>query len=934
MECDIVLRFGGINSTVRITSSEDAKASKDTMLIKVPEEVLANLKEVDNVAEFIAGLDKGKRGNIVRFLNNSKPSLSYTNKELLGTDGKVLPLSNCSFSELKEQYPAILSGVEDTQGYNIVLTNAYVLNGIHYRGRALANGQEFYILTNEDDVRAFAATEMKKSSVNNLVEGNTIKDEEDRKSYIRDKYGVKLLALANTLKNNEEISNRIKSELKGMDVSIQSIALDYLNHKSDYTNLYIEYNGGKYQARILLRDFIGDLNFDPVLHQDSESPLAAALRGISIYRNELGKASLFKVLQEYKPALVENMTEEGFASLSAKEMTELLNAAFAGDVLLQNFELEEYSPTLAKQTKVGINTIKKIFNEKHKEKNIKYNDVVKTVADAKKYVGDNIVINGHEYKLIIHQDGESLRYYIWERGLSDSDKIRIKYTGIRVEDMFTDSQVGYDSSDVLMAVDTSAEDDTDPIINGKYHGSYIFKVTKNGQTSYIVSRSPINPETYIKDQFTSLQDAKFQIINYNFSRTPQASTLTEIKAINEVESEGKPMYLPNYVTVAYYVDTGQVIESLDYYLPKNVEKKLSGSERELFYSGNLRKIFNFYKDVLGIGTERISKMENILDTPEKAGIFLLEMANRKITHNSKNYGTLPKDWKEQMDEVLNKINESGTKQFIVQRSYKTPITSQYSTSTKLPYTVYLQKVTGDPFASKAESMHTPKRSLTESLYNLQKIFNDGLFKGTGIEIEVLSAEELAELKTNNGESVFPNKDALKSIRGFVYNNKIYINQTSLKDGANAMYHEILHITFGVLRTKGEEDYEKVINTFYIKADLNTKNYVKEKYPKLARSDYKEEVVVRYLARKMENSQSLYAGSDVKSEEVEKNFIQLFTSVQGEFKKAMNIFGKTGYDFNSFRSLFNNTDLTKLEKQRKVANLIERGIDEGNIIEKC
>lgn len=938
MECDIVLRFGGTKSTVRITSNpEGSKDSKDTLTIQVSEEALENLKDIDNVAEILAGLNEGSRKLIIKLLNNTKPELSYTQKGLLGTDGKVLPLSNCSFAELKNQYPAILSELEDTRGYNIVLTNAYTLNGSSYRGRVLANGQEFYILTNDDDVKAFAMTEMKKNLVNTLVEGNTIKDEEDRKDYLRGMYEAKLLALANSLKDNKEVSERIKSELGDIGVSIQSIALDYLNNKSAYTNLYFEYNGEKYQARVLLRDFVGDLNLEPVLHQDSESPLAAALRGISIYRNELGKASLFKVLQEYKPALVEGMSEEKFASLSAKEMTELLNEAFAGDLLLQNFELEECFPTPEKQEKIGINTIKKIFKEKHEGENIKYNDVVKTVADAKKYIGDTITIDGHEYKLTIHQDGEIVRYYIQKRGLSDSNKIRIKYTGIRIEDMFAnEGLVGYDTMSAFKAVDTS-ETDSDPVVNGKYHGSYIFEVTKNGQTFYTVSRSPINPESYIKDQFSSLRDAKARIISYNFSRTPRSATLAQIKAINEVSTKDREVYIPDSVTIPYYISSGQVLESLDYYLPKNIENKLSNNERTLYYEGNIRKIVHFYKNTFAVSPEILSKVEEVLDTPEKAGIFLLEMANRRITYEAKVYGSLPKDWEAQMDKVLTKISESNTRQFIVQRSYKTPALSQQHDSTALPYTVYLQKVT-TPFESKVSEKHNPRKSLTESLFNLQKIFNEGLFKGTGIEIEVKSSEELSDLKTKDGKLVFPDRDSLKYIRGFVFNNTIYVNQDSLKDGANAMYHEILHITLGVLRTSGDagqRDYERIIQKFFEGVDDNTKAYVAEKYPGLAQIDYQEEVVVRHLARQMENKQSLFAINDKDmSDAVTENFIKLFSKVNLECVKAMNTTGRTGYDFNSFHDLFTKADLSKLEKQRKVSNLIESGIINGTIEEHC
>jgi hypothetical protein len=60
---------------------------------------------------------------------------------------------------------------------------------------------------------------------------------------------------------------------------------------------------------------------------------------------------------------------------------------------------------------------------------------------------------------------------------------------------------------------------------------------------------------------------------------------------------------------------------------------------------------------------------------------------------------------------------------------------------------------------------------------MKNTFNNGIFKDTGISVEIVDNDMLendSDFKVN-GESIFGKNVPINTIKGFVYNNKIYIN---------------------------------------------------------------------------------------------------------------------------------------------------------------
>lgn len=961
MECKIVLEIGGQKQKIIITSEKDISKlqNQSTSVIQIAEDA-SEPKTIEDIITLLK--QKLKPFEQQRFLDalfQSTPNLTVTKLLKNGnTINKITLLDNCSFDRLKTLYPAVMRALPKDKigGYHISLITGGTNNGEVLRGRVFANGVENFILRNEQDVKNFAITEAKKNLVNQQVNGNEILDEDDRKDMLRRRYEEKLKVLVEYIKTKKDVVQRIKDEL-GMDVTIQSVALDYLNHKSEYTNYYTPFGNSTIQARVVLRDFVGELNMEKILYQDSESDLAAALRGISVKRTNLGKKSLYELLSSFNPDFTKQMPISKFVTLNKEEMEGVLKPFFDGDPLLQNFEIENVDKTKEEKVILGLNTIKAIYKKNvaklNKEDTVgskieaSYEDVVKTVDDAKKYIGSTYTVDGVTYNLNIRIKDNKLEYSYQKRPLTDDHRIKVKYKGSLLSEQFNFSGYGYDTWNVFQ----NAEDEPgveDPVINGMYHGYHIYQTgTPAGKQIFIVSKSIVSPNLYVSTQFSSLSDAKAAVIGYNYSSSPAKATMFDLKTVNAVDKFGRKVYLPASVNLGFFANTGQIIESLNYYLPPNSEKNLQSQERELYNDGNLRKVIDFYAVNFSIPR---AKLASVLDTPEKAGIFILEMANNNLSYQeTKTKKRLNLEQRQIIENIFNQISNAKTKQYLVRRTIKGNTYQTGGGKTHTSYITYLQAISDAGMRVNSMGITTQNKpitqSLTTSLFNLQRAFNEGLLKDSGIEIVITDNDSLAndEEFKQNGESIFGDITDMSTIKGFVYNNKIYINQSSIQNAANSMFHEVMHITFGAIRANdtvnGTNNYEKILEYFSdseSRVVKNAKEYVEANYPKLAYQDKLEEVAVRVFARNMENTSSVYLSEKEGVDgRLVKDIMSVFADVNRTAREALTMDFSSDMAFQtSYHALFNDDSLSKMAKQRIVANLIEKGIKNETIIEDC
>lgn len=952
MVCDIIFHFGNSNFKVIFTSKDDINQDRDSLVIKIPEESQGPTT-LDEIVQELAGLSKVDKTRLLNKLNSSSPGIDF--KKLL-KDGVTQVVSNCSFEQLKEVYPIVGEFLkeEQLQGYNINLVTGVKNYGEWISGRIFMDGIEFYNIGSEDEARRFAKGEAAKAEVRKLIDENTINVDGDNGVRLKEKHSAKLQAVLEYARNNDEIKERIKAEL-GSDVTLQSVLIDFLNYKQKYTDK-INYKNSALAIGVTLQDFINDLvDLNNIMYSDTESTLAAALRSIDRDRKSFGKRSLYDVLVAADPEFASAISEEAFASLDAATLRPILEKFFDGDPILEHFEITKCVPTAKAEESVSLTKIKALFKENIKRLNntrpegskieAGYDDLVKTLEDAQRYIGSSITLDGKTYPLKAKISDGKIKYFIYRNKLSDSkdQRIEIDFKGLHLDELLGITEAGFATQEVLLPV-TEEAGISDRVVDGKYQGYYIYKTTRNGKETYLITKSPVYPELYINGVYTQLREAKQQIKLRNSRAHPYTSTNAAIKEINFDPARG-PINTPTSIGLRFDTTVGQVIDSIDYYLPANSEYKLRYDEKILYYEGNLAKVKEFYLNNFDFSKETKEKIESVLDTPEKAGIFILEMVNKGIL--LKETKTRPENYDEIAKNTLTLIEQSPTVQYIVRRSFRNDDTKKYTAGEKPVYTTFLQKViTPINSSGTTDVKTTPKQSLTASLHHMCKVFNEQLFKDTGIEIVLTDEENLAHSPEFfvDGKSIFGEDVNFKLIHGFVYNNKIYINQSSISGTDNALYHEIMHITLGAIKVNdaknGTHDYEELVEKARSKAETQKTNIratVERAYPNLAKPDKDEEIAVRYFARQMENAQAMYLseeGSEEFDTKVMENFLNLFTKFRKNMSEALNkTLATNSVGFTTgYRTLFSEGTLSKMEKNRIAANLIERGIANETIRE--
>jgi hypothetical protein len=326
------------------------------------------------------------------------------------------------------------------------------------------------------------------------------------------------------------------------------------------------------------------------------------------------------------------------------------------------------------------------------------------------------------------------------------------------------------------------------------------------------------------------------------------------------------------------------------------------------------------------------------------------MANNNLSYQeTKTKKRLNLEQRQIIENIFNQISNAKTKQYLVRRTIKGNTYQTGGGKTHTSYITYLQAISDAGMRVNSMGITTQNKpitqSLTTSLFNLQRAFNEGLLKDSGIEIVITDNDSLAndEEFKQNGESIFGDITDMSTIKGFVYNNKIYINQSSIQNAANSMFHEVMHITFGAIRANdtvnGTNNYEKILEYFSdseSRVVKNAKEYVEANYPKLAYQDKLEEVAVRVFARNMENTSSVYLSEKEGVDgRLVKDIMSVFADVNRTAREALTMDFSSDMAFQtSYHALFNDDSLSKMAKQRIVANLIEKGIKNETIIEDC
>lgn len=1110
MNCDIYIVFGNLDEQFIITSKSDTSSlPKDqTYIVQVPQQDLDNIQTSDEAIKLLFrgnkyrtifnGRTVSSKEMIDAFLRlqlNAKSSIDT--KELVDKFGVNLRfLDNITYAGLRDKFPGETYMLSETpnRNYHISLIQDATLAGTILHDRIFVNGVETFILRNSKEVKRFALTEKARYLMETLigkvledgsVDDNYINDENNsRKGLLRQLYGSELLKIIQEIKNSklkerQSIIDRVRLEQGASDLTIKSLLIDYLYHKSEYNFKYLSDNRNKV-ASAIMSNFFTELKGELASYED-EDEFTASLKELSFNKTEFGKKDLYQALADYYgETFTSKCTLDEFAKADKEKLTKIIEPFFKEHASIQNFQIDSVDETKNEKTKVPQRSIESAFKKKLKQLNKgrkkdekivgSISELVTDIDSAKEYIGTQISLQGKIYNIdIVEEDGQ-LVYYYDKVGINNDQKVKMSYSGQMLEQAFDLSEIGMDTFEFIVPCNETEGDDK--VVDGRYHGFYIYETHyPNRETQYFISNSVISPKLYILNgsTFSSLEKAKLAILSYNFSRSIKKYTNLELKLDS-----------PDKATVVLQINSGagQTLDSLDVSFDKDLRGKLNGSEDNLYNNGNLLQFVHFYKDFFAIKSDdydniyslgqkiitvfgqesellnfleepvivsnlkqkvlallsesprlteistiiqsinnidklkevldniipgsptkgRIEQLFNInnivqdlktqilnsienspekeqliqqfqekenirklkesilndlssIDTPEKAGVFILKLKEFNITSYEKPKPDLTS--LQTVLDIINTIKQANTKQFLVRNSRmdKKANTNIYITNLQALSDVNL---TVNSQGNIVETGLPAYKSLTLALNDLAGVLNKSLFKDSGIEIRITDNDALKSddefIDPNTGKSIFEEVKDMRSIHGFVYNGNIYINQSNIEGSVKTLYHEIFHIVLGAIRARDRRNkangskepslYEAILSYYESKwrsQSDNLLNIIGDKVGqtyRLAYQDQLEEIVVRYLASSLGNTKAMYLNS--KGDDFENNILsellKQFQIIQRQVQASLT--SDVNFDL-GFVSDVIKSDGTRddIIYQARVTSLIEKGLN-TYIKQKC
>lgn len=924
MNCDIILDILGTKEA----TEENIKKRKVPFFIG-KEESSQELSSIQDIAEFIVqSWDPQKGTKLLKALYRSPKKIDassiYQKRQYIG---------NATIEYLKNLYSEIeeWDEISSDTPYNITLVDKAFINGKSLKGRVVGNGVVTHVIRSQQDAENFVRTELIRQEANKIIDGDDIKDQ-----YLKDKYTDILRIIKN--KHSKKIKQHIQEinpEFDG-DITISHLIEDFLNYKKDYQKImsYSEDKGPKeyIDAMAKLSDFCRELRKQQIFNEDSETPVARRLRAVHYKRERIGKKDMYEILLSLGTPEQKNKIQEiglqNFINLDTEQMSELLSQMFADDPILSRYEVigtEETKEQVIILTDKQVEAlIKKRNKELPKEEQVKA-ETLNTVAGVEDFFGNSIKYTtkeGQTYDVKVIEDGKTLAYQYRAKKLSNNEHIKLKRRGRTLRDEF---DFGYDTMQLLQPVDREG------IVKGQYQSYYVFEYIspKSKNPTYIVSRSVIHPDMYDVPKFASIKDAKLAI--QGFIRSANIGVHTDIEIKKNINTED---LRSRTVLLKHPVAQGQAISSI--YYPINKDTKLNPQELKMFNSGNIEDIKKFYT--------KYGIFLDALDTAEKIGLFLYAMTEKGMTIENMSKWILEEE--SQIEEARNVANQ------IIETINKAPVKHYLVESWSSKDYGYLVQLKALP-SSKINSLGvipvrkrgfvTPDTFVkTRDLHYIRKYLNNTIFAGTDISVEIKRKEEIAQLQTEeldeNGNPtgnkipLFPDETVLDNTKAFVHNNSIYI----IKEQAEAsdLIHETFHILFGAIKVANPELYQELIYHFYNDAYEGYKTFVNKHYENLAKIDKMEEVVVRSLAKNMTNGTNFFDVKNITEFDklIFKSFINLSGNIKEQIKKINN-----NNDINfptTIKTLISEKDnLNKMQRNRLITNVIQKGIANGTIKEE-
>lgn len=444
-----------------------------------------------------------------------------------------------------------------------------------------------------------------------------------------------------------------------------------------------------------------------------------------------------------------------------------------------------------------------------------------------------------------------------------------------------------------------------------YKGYYLYSYTdpKTKETKYLYNRNILTLNSQSR-MVNSIEEAKKNIDRKIYTNDSIQKTANLIFKFNK---EGNN----SLVTKVLGYQTNVLIPSIDIPLKSNIA--IPDAEKALLQK-KLPDFYKYYEQEFKNVPEIYSELENIIDSTEKAAIFIY-----KISENlpfKRDFSSSSTQHSKKIQEILKLIedNKDNKKYYYIEEAIG-PIPEIKSNKT-IGYFQILKTVPTKDTIEFNTTYNRPQPIITV-LNDVVELLRNKM----EVDIKILTAQEIENMP-----------EISENTKAFIKDGKIYING-SLASAEDAI-HEYTHLFLGILKHQNFEVYQSLINKTmeakdfsYIKRDL------KNLYPNLAESDLNEEVFAKkfseYLAGR--NKDSIFKEVQQQTNNSVKTIFDLAT--EEDFNSlykgnVYNIFKRFSSDIGKMINTHDDLDFSVGTYYRKAANWISQQIKNQNIIEKC
>lgn len=455
--------------------------------------------------------------------------------------------------------------------------------------------------------------------------------------------------------------------------------------------------------------------------------------------------------------------------------------------------------------------------------------------------------------------------------------------------------------------DLSLEDNIDTILNGNNEIFGFTLVDQNSQS--LVFKSGYNTAKFTIG-YDTIKALKFEERyrgyniysygnNYYYDKNiisttsfgKKTSSLQEVYDNIDRIHQTKKYTLANSSNIEYMQTTNSTVTSKNY-LPIGSTVQILNIDLSRYKKLNpeiLQQNFDTLKASIQIDKSLQSRFNKVIDDAQKLAVYL----------------TLTS--KETPESVLDKIANTSYKYLYITGVSK--INGKYHLITT-------------PIRNEVENEESPK-------VPTYKFFNDMadvLHKKTGVDIKVLTSEELDELEDN-----------YKGAKAFIQDNTININpnQASTSD----MFHEFTHILIGMMKSQDLNQYNKFRDIIMSRVEGQRELIkIRELYPNRAEEDIQEEAIANLFGRYLADNKSIDDVFEQLRDESNNNLSKVLKLDDLDSQSIYNIPIDEVWD-KLYTGLQNtNYDLgfaiKEGKKYRQASNFIEDGINKGLIDKRC